>query len=136
MNTLSKNITKTFFKSDEGYNQMIARWKELHKENPKSKIEPKYFMLYAILRGKDWRKGFTPCTNQIKLDNGYKPNLRAEEALSAIRSTKYDYIADQFIENSGFNDIIDCDTLEKIRELLPNRDFEDAYKDLILAEAE
>jgi len=31
-------------------------------------------MIYAMLRGKDWTKGFTPVTNPNKLANGRKPN--------------------------------------------------------------
>lgn len=76
MNTLSKNITKLFFKEEyhDNYYQLTEKlWKELL--NSKQDLNFRHHILYAILRGKNWRKCFTPITNSIKIENGQNPEL-------------------------------------------------------------
>lgn len=68
MNTLGKSTTKNFFKTESGYSDMVALWKQQIANG----FQPTTYDLlcYAILRGKDYRKGFTPITNEVKLANG------------------------------------------------------------------
>lgn len=90
MNTLNKNITATFFKTENGYNDLIAHWSALMNDKEAcKKIKAEHHLLYLILRGKDWRKGFTPATNSTKLVNGYKPDHAIKQAMSYIYSNWY-----------------------------------------------
>ena len=87
MNTLNKEITAKFFKNEEGYEKLQQRWSELV-NNPETnkQLKAEHHLLYAVLRGKDWRKGFTEATNQRKLDNGYRPDYAIREALYRFRN--------------------------------------------------
>lgn len=74
MNTLPKNITKLFFKEeyqDNYYHLTKELWKELLSSD--QKLQFSHHLLYAILRGKDWRKCYTPVSNPIKIENGQTP---------------------------------------------------------------
>ncbi len=65
MNTLGKAITSQFYVNPEsGYQDIKAAWKEI--KNPTAYEH----YIYALLRGKDWRKGLTPLTNPTKIANG------------------------------------------------------------------
>jgi len=73
MNTLGKNITPLFFKEElrsEAYEAIQRRWSEIVNSDERKTLTPAHHLLYAVVRGKDWRKGFTPITNKRKLDNG------------------------------------------------------------------
>jgi len=63
MDTLSKTDTSAFITPVQRM-ALIDGWTEL--SGPTAAMT----MAYAILRGKDWRKGFTTITNPTKLENG------------------------------------------------------------------
>jgi hypothetical protein len=83
MNTLGKTITQQFFNSPDGYALIQEHWARQIKEG----YQPTTYDLlsYAILRGKDYRKGFTPITNQVKLDNGQEPLTALYKAAMQIK---------------------------------------------------
>lgn len=58
MNTLSKTITTQFYKDANGFKDFEAAWKKVVNSELKYKLKVEDFTVYAILRGKDWRKGF------------------------------------------------------------------------------
>lgn len=64
MNTLSKTDTATFITQEERA-ALEAQWRTI-----RNTASPAHHLLYAALRGKDWRKGFTPPKNQTWLNNG------------------------------------------------------------------
>lgn len=70
MNTLSKNITSEFFSSAEDFYKLQKHWGNLVNSERKNELKAAHYLLYAVLRGKDWRKAFTPLSNQRKLANG------------------------------------------------------------------
>lgn len=72
MKTLGKDITRQFFQNECGFDLLEHDWR-INWQNDQwvNKLEPIHFFLYQAFRGKDWRKAFTPITNQNKLDNGY-----------------------------------------------------------------
>lgn len=63
MDTLPSTDTLVFI-TPEQREALIEGWPGL------SPCNALMIMVYAILRGKDWRKGFTPITGRIKLENG------------------------------------------------------------------
>jgi len=69
MNTLGTAITSQFYVNPEtGYADITAAWKQALAD--KTPMNAGSYMLYAILRGKDWRKGISPITNHNKIANG------------------------------------------------------------------
>lgn len=88
MNTLSKKITPIFFKEEikpNCYNEVKELWLTLQK-NDEIQLTLAHHVLYAILRGKDWRKCFTPVTNEVKLANGASPDRAIVEAMYCLNS--------------------------------------------------
>lgn len=63
MDTLSKIDTSAFITPEQRL-QLIAGWPTLAVTNATM------IMVYAVLRGRDWRRGFTAITNKTKLENG------------------------------------------------------------------
>lgn len=81
------NTPKDLFTSKEHYLSFISAWKHTFNDPElRKQLTPAHFLLYAALRGKDWRKGFTPCTNKNKIDNGYAPYYSAYNALLSIHT--------------------------------------------------
>lgn len=79
--TLGKSQTRPFFLSDTGYADLEARWRSLLSDPDACPLRREHHALYAILRGKDWVRGFTPITNSVKLANGQA----ADRAVQAVR---------------------------------------------------
>lgn len=83
MKTLGKQITKQFFNTETGYADLVKFWSQKIQEGYKpSTVE---FTAYAILRGKDYTKGFTPITNQVKLDNGQRADYALDLTILTFR---------------------------------------------------
>ena len=70
MNTLPKAVTSTFFVNPDGFEVLSKRWKTICNDSVPRKLDAFSHYLYAILRGKDWKKGFTPPSNSTKIENG------------------------------------------------------------------
>src|SRR5689334_5822244 len=71
MEKLNKQITETFFKAPEGYNALKAHWSGLMQDKERrTALTAAHHLLYLILRGKNWQRGFAPVTNPVKLENG------------------------------------------------------------------
>lgn len=110
MNTLNRQITRTFFvDKDNGFENLKARWSQIvnDKETRKS-LTAEHYALYAALRGKDWRKGLTLPTNSNKLNNGYQ-----SKALQIAKHLHSGWWSDMLIQ--PFEGIIDLDGLKALR---------------------
>ena len=103
-NTLNKTITSQFYiDPDNGFNEITKFWKEQIAQGYKpSSYE---LLSYAILRGKDYRKGFSKVTNQRKLDNGMYEYLGFRKAIGDFYNRKFAPIFDKFI-NKDANQIL------------------------------
>lgn len=89
MNTLSKKITPLFFNEDTRhncYNEVKAHWLKLQANSEQHPLTLAHHILYAILRGKDWRKAFTPISNEVKLANGARAELALTEAQYSLNA--------------------------------------------------
>lgn len=124
MNTLSKNITRGFFRDESGYQQLQARWSEVVNATEPQALSCAHHLLYQAIRGKDWRRGFAPVTNAVKLANGGDCNWGLVHALRLIRSKWY---RDQLV--APFGDLLTSESVEAVAALLPASaySFETAY---------
>jgi hypothetical protein len=111
MNTLSKDITKQFFKDENGYAQLRARWSELMQDKEARKqIKTEHHILYSILIGRDWRKCIGDVRDEKKINNGYIS--KAYFAFCDLMSPYHDYR-----HLIPFKGIVNDDVLKIIREI-------------------
>ncbi len=114
MNTLSRAITARFFPNPDSYNAFRQKWSDLINSEHKHELTAAHHLLYLALTGKDWRKAFTPPTNQHKLDNGAFYGWKMFSALGRIQS--------KFKEQellTPFEDLITPQMLSELQSLLP-----------------
>lgn len=81
-----QNTPKAVFTDKEHYLKFRETWKQLINSEEKHNLSARYHLLYAILRNKDWRKGFTSATNKNKLANGRTPD---DTLISTLRSLNW-----------------------------------------------
>lgn len=79
-----------FFETKEQYLAFRAAWRaavnhERAKANHDSWIHATHHILLNIVRGKEPNYGFTPITNQVKLDNGSYPWVAYNQALQSLK---------------------------------------------------
>lgn len=71
MKTLNKSVTAKFFRNENGYEELVNLWSTWVNSSPKTvNLTAAKQLFYLILRGRDWRRGFTPVKSTKKLDNG------------------------------------------------------------------
>lgn len=129
MKTLGKSITQRFFLVEDGYSLMRKRWSEL--VNGDHKPSSRELLLYMILRGRDYRKAFSPVTNGTKLFNGQNPDQGLNSAMSGLRRKK-DL---EELVNRLFKDIVDHGAVQDMIRFLPNSTREESYNNLISQES-
>jgi len=114
MNTLSRAITARFFPDLNSYNALRKQWSDFINSERKHEFAAAHHLLYLALMGKDWRKAFTPPTNQRKLDNGAFWGWKMFKALEAIQRTSQEQKL-----LLPFDGLITPQMLSEIRSLLP-----------------
>jgi hypothetical protein len=115
MKTLSKKITSTFFKNSSDYSKLVNKWSQLINE---SNFKPtgSDFLIYLILRGKNWHKAFLPGKEMrdYKCPQGY---WNATNNLN--------FSMQKF--NTYFGDLLDSDW-KKITNILPKSYSKNIYE--------
>ena len=87
MKTLNRSITQNFFADENGYSALQVRWADyVTKKGLDTPLNASHHLLYAVLRGKDWTKGFTKITNKVKLDNGMREDWGTYLAINSVYS--------------------------------------------------
>src|SRR5579862_3720731 len=88
MNTLNKTLTHSLFLADSSsYDKLTENWaKYINDPELRTTLKAEHFLAYAIFRGKDWRKGFTPITNSVKLANGLQADGSLRAAVYHLKS--------------------------------------------------
>ena len=114
MNTLSRAITARFFPHSDSYNALRKKWSDLINSERRHELSSAHHLLYLAMIGKDWRKAFTPPTNQLKLDNGAFWSWGMFSALLCIQSK---YKEDELLRI--FDSLIQPQMLNELRSLLP-----------------
>lgn len=90
MNTLSRNTTTRFFADVAHYDAMRRRWSILLQSNDRFHLDSAHHLLYLALRGRDWRRGWTPIRNQRKLTNGAFLGWQLFNALWRLHNPGYE----------------------------------------------
>ena len=114
MNTLSRAITARFFPDSDSYNALRKHWSSLMNSEHKHELTAAHHLLYLALRGKDWRKAFTPLSNRRKIDNGAFWGWKMFLALCMLHS--------KFNEEevlAPFDRLITAEILQDLRTFLP-----------------
>src|SRR5512138_870655 len=114
MNTLSRAITARFFPNPDSYNAFRKHWSALINSERRHELSAAHHLLYLTLIGKDWRKAFTPLTNQRKLDNGAFWNWGMFRALQTIH---FQFKEDELL--APFEGRISPAMLRELRNWLP-----------------
>jgi hypothetical protein len=115
MNTLSKSITTKVINNPEVYSALRKRWSEVMNSDRRHELSAAHHLLYLALCGKDWRKAFTPVTNNRKLQNGAYWNWGLFHAMRIFHSKLHE---GWLLE--PFDGIVTPEILEKIRMIVPN----------------
>jgi hypothetical protein len=96
MKTLQiENTREIFFTSKEQYLHLRKVWSQAVNSKENYKLTASHHLIYALLRGRDAMKGFTPTTNTNKLSNGAYINYGLYEArneLSRMAGYAHKYI--------------------------------------------
>jgi hypothetical protein len=114
MHTLSRAITAQWFPTSTAYQSFRAHWRLLLTSNRKHELAAEHHLLYLALTGKDWRKGFTPITNERKLANGAFHGWSLFRALAAIRNPHAEAAL-----LAPFDGLVAPATLQSLRLLMP-----------------
>jgi hypothetical protein len=114
MNTLSRAITARIFPNPESYNALRKKWSDLINSDHKHELTAAHHLLYLALIGKDWRKAFTPPSNQRKLDNGAFLGWKLFPALYMVHSK---FKEEELL--ALFDGTITTQMLAELRNLLP-----------------
>ena len=126
-NTLSREITSTLVKDEASFKKLKSIWNDAVQQHKESRLGydlPTLGIIYSLLRGKDWRQGFSEITNENKLQNGRTPFDTRDEAIRKLQSPS---MLARYIQ--PFSKVLTADAKEKIAELLPKySDTEYAYR--------
>lgn len=116
MNTLPRAVTATFFGSPDNYIALRRHWSKLMNSGRRSELTAAHHTLYLALIGKDWRRGFTPVTNQRKLANGGYYQWGLFRALRALHSEEYE---PKLL--AAFDGLVTLPMLQLLRGMVPLR---------------
>jgi hypothetical protein len=114
MNTLPRIVTAQFFPGAETYAALRTHWRALMNSDSKRDLAAEHHLLYLALLGKDWRKGFTPITNERKLANGAFLGWALFRALWSLHNS----FKDQWLL-APFEGIVTSDMLQQVRRVIP-----------------
>ena len=120
MNTLSRAMTAQFYPNLTGndalrqYYALKKHWSALMNSERKHELTTSHHLLYMALLGKDWRKAFTPVTNQKKLANGAFQGWALFRAIMQLHSQFYE---EQLLAH--FQGIVTPEMLRAVRSYLP-----------------
>jgi len=118
MNTLSRAITAQIFPNAKSYITLQNHWRVLVNSSRKHELEAAHYLLYQALRGKDWRKAFSPISNQHKLDNGAFESWGLIQAFNTLHSR----VAEDALL-APFDGLVTAEMLQLVRTLVPNQNF-------------
>ena len=114
MNTLSRAITAQIFTDTETYSALRHQWRILLNSDRRHELSAAHHLLYLALLGKDWRKGFTPLTNQRKLANGAFYQWGLFRAMALFHSEQHEAWL-----LAPFDGLVMPEMLRAIRKLVP-----------------
>lgn len=114
MNTLPRAVVAQTLTDPQVYLSLRQQWRNLMNAERRHELKAGHHLLYLALCGKDWRKGFTPVTNQQKLDNGAYNGWEMFRALAWLHSPFHETLL-----LAPFDGVITAEMLQNLRPLLP-----------------
>jgi hypothetical protein len=114
MTTLPNETWQAHFESKEHYLQLRQRWSWLHNSPDAPKLKSAHYLFYALLRGRDWRKGFTMFTNEVKRANGYWGAWGANVATTELKCMSVRARTGDFL--APFNGLVTLSMLKLVRD--------------------
>jgi hypothetical protein len=114
MNTLPRPLTAKLFANPDSYLALRKHWSALVNSSRKHELSAAHHTLYLALRGKDWRKAFTPITNRRKLENGALYDWGLFRAFGILHSKWHE---EKLL--APFDGLVTTEMLQFIRTLLP-----------------
>lgn len=85
VSTETNHKVSRYFRDADHYHAFRAAWKASCRENrEKGHLKTEHYALYALLRGRDLKKSFSPITNSRKLENGAAPYGSLNRTLDRI----------------------------------------------------
>lgn len=126
MQTLGKQITQNFFLNEDGFTQLQERWSEAV-QSKDTTLTSQHHLLYQVLRGKNWQKGFTEITNANKIKAGMSRDCTIRKVFDGL------YYKTQPYEHPVFKGLIAPDTRTLVKELTIGvlGDSSQVYKDSV-----
>lgn len=109
MKTLNKKYTSQFFNDESGYQKLVERWSQLVNSEEGKSLTSADFLLYLMLRGKDYTKAFLP--GRKMQDYNWPEGLW-------VARTYYFYSVEKF--KKLFDDILIAGWDSKLRKLMPS----------------
>jgi len=100
MNTLPFPVlTRLWFRDLKDLIIVCDAWRgAIARRETRSELTSAHYLLYAVLMGRDWRKGFTPITSVRKIENGGTWNAGWCHAFAALHvATKSPEAATTFL---------------------------------------
>jgi hypothetical protein len=114
MNTLPRAVTAQILTDPNLYDRICQCWSEFVCPPRKHELTAAHYLLYAALRGKDWRIGFTCISNQRKLDNGAFQGWALFRAVAMIHMPSHEEVL-----LAPFGGLVTRLMVQSIRELIP-----------------
>ncbi|MEP7289334.1 MAG: hypothetical protein ABI947_26580 [Chloroflexota bacterium] len=114
MNTLPRTITAKVLVDPTVYDNLRWHWRDLMSSTRKHELHAAHHLFYAILLGRDWRKGFTCITNCRKLDNGAFYGWALFRAVAALHKPSFE--AELL---APFDGLATLTMLQHIRQIVP-----------------
>ncbi len=114
MNTLPRAVVAQILNDSQAYLALRQQWRDFMNSERRHELKAEHHLLYLALCGKDWRRGFTPATNQQKLDNGAYNGWKMFRALAWLHSPFHEALL-----LAPFDGVITAEMLQNLRPLLP-----------------
>ena len=115
MNTLPRAVTARFSATPSEYEALRRHWSGVINSDARHDLRAEHHILYQVLLGRDWRRGFTPPTNLRKLLNGAFHGWSLWQALARLHS---EWHAAQLLE--PFGGLVTPDMLNDARAIVPH----------------
>jgi len=114
MNTLPRAVVAQILDDPQTYTSLRQHWRGLMNSDRRHELTAVHHLLYLTLCGKDWRKAFTPVSNQRKLDNGAFAGWEMFRALALLHSPLYEPLL-----LAPFDNVVSTEVLLRLRPFLP-----------------
>lgn len=105
LRTLNNKATRPFFTDDDGFKELERKWSiAFNTPETRAKLTATDFLLYEILRGKDWTKSFTE-PSEAKAEHMKEHGMK-NGRVRAMNNLRSRTMCDRFVKLINISDII------------------------------